>query len=104
MYAFSRGRTPKNSAARHHKIKLDFYCDVAYRFGVIPLKKVQNVKNVGFVTTVSFDPNHYPFFLFNIEGYGEFFSGITPFRQKTRNLFLMVPHSNLLGTVTTDPV
>jgi hypothetical protein len=30
------------------------------------------------------------FFLFNIEGYGEFFSGITPFRQKARNLFLMV--------------
>jgi hypothetical protein len=40
------------------------------------------------------------FFLFNIEGYGEFFSGITPFRQKTRNLFLMVPHSNWLWTVT----
>jgi hypothetical protein len=44
------------------------------------------------------------FFLFNIEGYGEFFSGITPFRQKTRNLILMVPCSNWLWTVTTDPV
>ena len=44
------------------------------------------------------------FFLFNIVGYGEFFSGITPFRQKTRNLILMVPHSNWLWTVTTDPV
>ena len=42
------------------------------------------------------------FFLFNIEGYGKFFSGITPFRQKT--LILMVPHSNWLWTVTTDPV
>jgi hypothetical protein len=31
------------------------------------------------------------FFLFNIEGYGEFFGGITPFRQKARNLFLMLP-------------
>jgi hypothetical protein len=41
------------------------------------------------------------FFLFNIEGYGEFFSGIT---QKTRNLILMVPRSNWLWTVTTDPV
>jgi hypothetical protein len=27
-------------------------------------------------------------FLFNIEGYGEFLSSITPFRQKTRNLIL----------------
>jgi hypothetical protein len=44
------------------------------------------------------------FFLFNIEGYGEFFSGITPFRQKTRNLILMVPCSNWLWTVTTDQV
>jgi hypothetical protein len=44
------------------------------------------------------------FFLFNIEGYGEFFCGITPFRQKTRNLILMVPRSNWLWTVTTDPV
>jgi hypothetical protein len=44
------------------------------------------------------------FFFFNIEGYREFFSGITPFRQKTRNLILMVPHSNWLWRVTTDPV
>jgi hypothetical protein len=44
------------------------------------------------------------FLLFNIEGYGEFFSGITPFRQKTKILVLMVPHSNWLWTVTTDPV
>ena len=43
-------------------------------------------------------------FLFNIEGYGEFLSGITPFRQKTRNLILMVPRSNWLWIVTTDPV
>jgi hypothetical protein len=43
-------------------------------------------------------------FFFNIEGYREFFSGITPFRQKTRNLILMVPHSNWLWTITTDPV
>jgi hypothetical protein len=31
-------------------------------------------------------------FFFNIKGYGEFFTGITPFSQKTRNLILMVPH------------
>ena len=43
-------------------------------------------------------------FLFNIEGYGEFLSGITPIRQKTRNLMLMVPRSNWLWIVTTDPV
>jgi hypothetical protein len=43
-------------------------------------------------------------FFFNIKGYGEFFTGITPFSQKTRNLILMVPHSNWLWTVTTDPV
>jgi hypothetical protein len=39
--------------------------------------------------------------LFSIEGYGEFFSGITPFRQKSRNLILIVPCSNWLWTVTT---
>jgi len=44
------------------------------------------------------------FFLFSIEGYAEFFCGITPFSQKTRNLILMVPRSNLLWTVTADPV
>jgi hypothetical protein len=42
--------------------------------------------------------------LFNIEGYGEFFSGITPFRQKSRNFILIVLCSNWLWTVTTDPV
>ena len=46
------------------------------------------------------------FFLFNIDGYGEFFSGITPFilGKKQRNLILMVPRSNWLWTVSTDPV
>jgi hypothetical protein len=36
--------------------------------------------------------------------FGEFFTGITPFSQKTRNSILMAPHSNWLWTVTTDPV
>jgi hypothetical protein len=32
----------------------------------------------------------------DIEVYGEFFSGITPFRQKRRNAILMVPCSSWL--------